>query len=103
MWCFFTNLQLIKISIALESINTCTENILEMSIASRTIKRYKKILQILSILMVGYQGNFFHQDCLVIAVEIANSKQTEVTLQTHWRVTILRVIFFYLKYSKPIY
>jgi len=65
---------------ALESISTCTENILKMSIVLRAIERYKKILQILSILIVGYKGNFSHQDCLVVAIGMAKSKQTEVIL-----------------------
>lgn len=88
---------------ALESISTCTENILKMSIVLRAIERYKKILQILSILIVGYKGNFSHQDCLVVAIGMAKSKQTEVILQYVRRATVLRVIFFYLKYSKSIY
>ena len=43
----------------LELTSTCIENISEVFIVSRMMKKYKKTLKILSILIVEYKDNFF--------------------------------------------
>ena len=79
MWCFSTKLQLIKISIALESTSTCIENVTEVSVVSRATRRYWEISWVLRVLIVRYRSNFFsHLECLVEAAELAWSIQTDI-------------------------
>ena len=85
-----------KIFIALESTSVCTDKSFDISVVSKEISRYSKTFCISRALIVSYWGSFFFylEYEVVYGVSIWNRYIREVTIFS---------IFFYLKYSKPIY
>ena len=73
--CFSTKLWLMKILVVLELSQACIDTDLAVSVVSRKIERYKKVLQALRVLIIEYGRSLFsHLKHLTRTTEIVNEQ-----------------------------